>query len=202
MPKQPRVRRSAGERREEIAAAARAIALEDGLVAVTLRSVAGRVGVASGLVAHYEPSMDDLVATTFARIVADELAEVEQLIAFEDDPVAALRQLLHTLLDPERGDVTLVWVQAWALGGRNSALAETVRVQMDAWERFIASVVTRAAPTAAEDASAMARQILGMTDGLNAHSLVGWHDDTERYDLLTRSVEAMLSLPTGALRSA
>ena len=40
-------------------------------------------------------------------------------------------------------------------------------------------------------------QILGMIDGLNAHSLVGWAAGED--DLLPRAVEAMLGLPPGAL---
>jgi AcrR family transcriptional regulator len=63
MPSTP-TRRSAAERVAQIADAARAIAIESGLSAVTLRAVASEVGVAPALVAHYAPSMDDLVADT------------------------------------------------------------------------------------------------------------------------------------------
>ena len=75
-----RGRKSPAERRAEITATAREIALADGLDALTLRAVAGRMGVASGLVAHYEPSMDELVAATFGDLVSQELADVVALI--------------------------------------------------------------------------------------------------------------------------
>nr|WP_253257413.1 TetR family transcriptional regulator [Arthrobacter sp. Hiyo1] len=47
-------RKTPAERAAEIAEAAKEIALEQGLSAITLRNVAARVGVASGLVAHYQ----------------------------------------------------------------------------------------------------------------------------------------------------
>ena len=61
-------RKSPAERSAEIADAARQVALEHGLAAVTLRSIAARVGVAPALVAHYQPNMDALVASTFGTI--------------------------------------------------------------------------------------------------------------------------------------
>ena len=61
-------RKSPAESSAEIADAARLVALEHGLAAVTLRSVAARVGVAPALVAHYQPNMDVLVAQTFGTI--------------------------------------------------------------------------------------------------------------------------------------
>src|SRR5918994_434664 len=106
-----RTRRSAGERIAEIGDAARAIALESGLNAVTLRGVAQQMGVASALVAHYAPSMNDLVAGTFASIVGAELVELEQLAAGEDGPSAALVSVLGSMLDEDRSEVTLIWVQ-------------------------------------------------------------------------------------------
>lgn len=47
-----RVRKSPEERRADVHGAARAIALESGLSAVTQRAVAERAGVAPGLVTH------------------------------------------------------------------------------------------------------------------------------------------------------
>ncbi|HZW41343.1 MAG TPA: TetR family transcriptional regulator, partial [Agromyces sp.] len=61
-------RKSPAERSAEIADAARSIALEQGLAAVTLRSIAARIDVAPALVAHYEPNMEALIASTFAGV--------------------------------------------------------------------------------------------------------------------------------------
>lgn len=195
-------RRSAAERLSQIASAARAIAVEAGLSAVTLRAVATEVGVAPALVAHYAPSMDVLVADTFAAIVGDELAEVSDLAAREGEPDAALAHVLASLLDEGRAEVTLIWVQSWSLGRRNEILAVRVREQMDAWRGFLARVIARgrdAGVFSCDDPDAVAAQTLGMVDGLNAHSLVAWQDASERVRLLLRSVEAMLDLAPGRL---
>lgn len=189
----------------QIAAAAQSLAREAGLSAVTLRAVATEIGVAPALVAHYVPSMDALVGDTFAAIVGDELAEVEQLAVSEATASASLAAVLTSLLDEGRAEVTLIWVQSWSLGGRNEALAERVREQMDAWRAFLAGVIDRgraAGEFRCDEPAAIAGQILGMVDGLNAHSLVAWQNASERTRLLLRSVEAMLDLPAGALASS
>ncbi|MFA4841778.1 MAG: TetR family transcriptional regulator, partial [Agrococcus sp.] len=109
-----RTRKSPDDRRTEIAATARVIALEEGLDAVTQRAVAGRASMASALVAHYVESMDALVADTFSEIVAEEIREVRELVAAEPSATAGLVVLIDAALDPLRQDVTSLWVQAWS----------------------------------------------------------------------------------------
>ena len=132
IPERMRTRKSPDERRDEIAAAAVALALEQGLIAVTLRGIAARIGVASGLVAHYAPSMDDLVAATFSSIVAAELDDVRALVSAEPDPVCRITRLIDTLLDGARDDVTLVWVQGWA---SDRAASRSPRLCAQRWMR-------------------------------------------------------------------
>ncbi|MDE0546407.1 TetR/AcrR family transcriptional regulator [Microbacterium sp. C7(2022)] len=198
----PRTRLSADQRRAQIAAAARELALAEGLAAVTLRAVASRVGVASGLVAHYVPSMDDLVADTFSDIVSAELAELATLLDAIDDSVERVRALLSTLLDGSRTDVTLVWVQSWAMGERNEVLAAAVRAHMDAWQGFIAGVLERGVDERmlrVEDPQAVAWLLLGMIDGLSAHGLVRWGEPAGRRALMARAIEPLLGLDAGSL---
>ncbi|GLJ80570.1 TetR/AcrR family transcriptional regulator [Microbacterium imperiale] len=197
-----RTRLSGSERRAQISRAAEELARRQGLDAVTLRAVAAEVGVGSALVAHHAPSMDEVVADAFEAIVAAELADLERLRDAHADPVALVRELLGTLLDGSRSDVTLIWVQSWALGGRNDTLAARVRAQMDAWTDFLEDIVRRG--TAAgrfrvEDAGAVAAQLLGMIDGLNAHALVSWRDAAGRIALMSTALEAMLGLDAGDL---
>ena len=204
-PRKKAARKSPAERSAEITDAARAVALEQGLYGVTLRSVAARIDVAPALVAHYQPNMDVLVAGTFGSIVADDRAELEDLVGPLPTPTAQLARLLDTLLDGTRDDVTVIWVEAWALGRRNEALAQRVREEMDDWRVFVQGIV-RAGVEAGEfetdDAASVAWQLLGMIDGLNAHALVRWEDATDRGSRIGHAVEGMLGLGRGALAPA
>ena len=195
-------RKSPTERSAEIADAARSIALEHGLAAVTLRSIAARIDVAPALVAHYEPNMEALIASTFAAVVAAEIEEVVALLGELATPRERLSALLETLLDGTRDDVTVVWVEAWALGRRNDALAAAVRGQMDAWQAVVQGVIEAgiaAGDFEADDAASVSWQLLGMIDGLNAQALVLWGEANERGSLISRAVEGMLGLRRGAL---
>jgi len=197
-----RTRKSADERRAEVADAARAIALDQGLAAVTMRAVAARVGVAPGLVAHYAPSMDDLVADTFGDLVAAELHEVAALVQRVDAAPRRLGILLETLLDGSRADITLVWVQAWAMGAGNEPLAARVRAEMDEWQAVIAAEIARGMADGSlvpGDAAGIAWHLLAMIDGLNAHSLVRWNDRPDRLTLAARAVAGLVGVDPAAL---
>ena len=198
-------RKPPAERRAELAAAARALALDEGLYAVTLRAVAARACVTPALVAHYHESMDGLVAETFVSVVATEIEEVRSLLAAQTHPVARLAALVGTLLDGSRDDVTVIWVEAFAAGRRNALLGGVVRDQMDAWRDVIEGVIDAGVESGdfrAEDPRAVAWQLLGMIDGLNAQALVRWGGSADRGSLLAHALEGMLGLRAGALTPA
>lgn len=199
-----RARRSPAQRRDEIARAAVVLALDEGLSAVTLRAVAARTGVTPALVAHYVPGMDELVAATFTAVVDAELDEIAALAA-SGTAVARLAALLRTLLDGTRDDVTLVWVEAWALGRRSEPLAAAVRDAMDRWQATLAPLVEAGITEGAfrvDDATDAAWQLLGMIDGVNAQSLVRWGGAPDRSALMERAAEGLLGLAPGALAAA
>lgn len=201
-PRKKAERKTPAERSAEIADAARSIALEQGLAAVTLRSIAARIDVAPALVAHYEPNMEALVASTFAAVVSAEIDEVVALLAAHPTPRERLAVLLSTLLDRTRDDVTIVWVEAWGLGRRSEALAASVRRQMDAWQAVVQGVIeagVAAGEFETDDAASVAWQLLGMIDGLNAQALVLWGEPNQRGSLISHAVEGMLGLGRGAL---
>ena len=188
-------RRSPDERRAAIADAARVVALTEGLGAVTLRAVAARAGVAPALVAHYaDGGMDALVADAFTGIVAAELGEVAALVAAEPDPRSALTAMMRTLSGGARDEVTAIWVESWALGRRNEALAAAVRAQMDAWHDLVRSLVDS---FGVADPPAVAWQILAMIDGTGAQSLVRWGESEDRSELLLRATWGMLGVAPG-----
>ena len=193
------IRKPAAERRADITAAAVALALEEGLAGVTMRAVATRIGVAPALVAHYEPNMDELVTSTFRAIVGGELDELQVQLAPIASAAEKLDLLVGTLLDGSRDAVTHVWVDGWSLGRRNETLAQGVRAEMDRWHEAITRILVVGRKTGefgVREADAVAWQILGMIDGLNAHALVRWGRDADRPDLLRSVLDAILKPET------
>lgn len=200
-PAHTRRRRSPAQRRAQISEASRALALEEGLAAVTLRAVAARAGVTPALVAHYMPSMDELVADTFTAVVGTELDELRGLEA-SAPPVRRLAAVLRSVVDGTRDDVTLVWIEAYALGRRSEPLALAVRAAMDDWQRMLRDLLADGIAAGAfriADPADVAWQLLGMIDGLNAQALVRWGAMPDRSTLLLHAVEGMLDLTRGTL---
>ncbi|MFB8144153.1 TetR family transcriptional regulator, partial [Streptomyces parvus] len=68
----PRVRKSPAARRAEIVDAAAAVALAEGLECVTLRRIGDDLGVRPGLISHYFPSAEELVAEAFGSAASGE----------------------------------------------------------------------------------------------------------------------------------
>lgn len=197
-----RTRKSPQQRSVEIHEAATAIAREDGLSALTLRSVAARAGVAPGLVAHYATSMDDLVVRTFRELVASELREVRAEVALADDPRGRLARMISTVLGSDHDDITLVWVDAWSLGRGSGALSEAIEEQMAAWQAFIAQIIADGRSGGlfrTEETDAVAWQILAMIDGISAHALTRGTSAEPFAARLAQACETLVGAESGAI---
>lgn len=203
MPTTPTRRRlSPAEREAQITAAAAAVARTDGLTAVTLRRVAAAVGVAPSLVAHYRPSMDELVGDTFRSIASTEVAEVARLVADEGDPVAQLAVLVAAVTDAARDDVAVLWADAWSLGRTNEVLAAAARDVMDSWQRLATDLVTagvRAGVVRAEDPAAIGRLLFALVDATNGYALVDYLDRATRDDLVRSTIARAVGLDAASL---
>lgn len=200
-----RTRKSPAERSAEIRAAAVQLARDKGLSALTLRAVAHRADVASGLVAHYIAGMDDLVATVFDDLVGGELTDVAALLAASGTPARRMATLFTTVLGHDRDDITLVWVDAWSAARTNPALAAAIERRMAGWQRVIADIVRdgcRSGAFTTDDPDAVAWQVLAMLDGLSAHALARGTDSAVFVRRLAQAAEALLGARPGAISAA
>lgn len=198
----PRTRKAPAQRAAEIVAAAAALARESGLSALTLRSVADRAGVAPGLVAHYQPSMDELVARVYADLVDAEVRDVERVVASAGGPAAQLGTLIATLMDGARDDLTVVWVEGWAMARRSDPLADAVRAQMERWQRLVEAIVDdgcRAGVFATTEPAEVAWELIGLIDGLNAQSLARGADTARFAPRMARAAEALVGAAPGSI---
>lgn len=196
-------RKSPQERAAEIRSAAVQVARTDGLPALTLRSIGARADVAPALVAHYAPSMDELVASTFTVITGAEIEEIADLLSSDPSAIGKLRRLIQTLTEPGRDDVTIAWADAFSLGRVNQSLAAAVREVMGDWQVLVQNLIAEGVETgefSTDDAADVAWQFLGMIDGVNSHALVHYAGAPDRGRLVRRAMENELGLARGALQ--
>lgn len=197
-------RRSAEDRRAEIVAAAGALALSDGLESLTLRRVAEALGVVPGLVNHYFPAVDDLVAEAFGTAAAAELDGVLAAVDAASGPVARMRRLVAELVADDRDAISLLWIDAWHAARRRPVLRGEVTRQMLAWRDRIAGLVHAGVAEGAfrcADPTAAAVRILAVVDGLSVQAVMrSGADHAAVRELLVRTAERELALDPGALR--
>src|SRR5690349_4318681 len=165
-----RRRKPTAERRAEIVAAACEIALVDGLDSVTLRRVADTLGVVPGLVSHYFPAADGLVAEAFADVMTHDRDQTFAMIeAAAPGSLDQLRELLRYMASDERDQISLLWLDAWHGARQRPALQAALVTQMQAWDSRLADLVAAGAGTGefrTADPLRAARRILATIDGL------------------------------------
>ncbi|MFE9427964.1 TetR/AcrR family transcriptional regulator [Kitasatospora sp. NPDC006697] len=197
-----RTRKSPQERRAEIVSAASAIALAEGLECLTVRRVADELAVRPGLISHYFPVAEDLVAEAFGVAAGGELDELLPDRPAEP-PLDRLARFL-SLTTGERYDaMSRLWLNARHLSRYRPALRDRVGHQERRWRDRLTELVEHGVATGAfrsTDPPGAAVQLLVVLDGLGAHA------NTERGDrppvvatLAAATAERVLGLTAGTL---
>jgi len=191
-------RKSSEERREEILRATLGIVARKGFASVTLREVAADIGVVHGLIRHYFPSREELVAAAFDYAVSAELASESALL----DGLEALPAIAAWLsTTPE--DHYLVWVDAWSEAPRNPALATALVRHHHSCEQLLAGVIRRAVAAGiatSADADADSRMLTALADGVAVqHHAMGVVDAPAADRIVFAVTEQRLGIEPGAL---
>ncbi|MFA3876464.1 TetR/AcrR family transcriptional regulator [Streptomyces sp. MMCC 100] len=193
-----RVRKTPVERRNEIVTTAARIGLTEGLECITLRRVAEELGVQSGLVGHYFPAADKLVAEAFTSATMAELdgllperptgadetggptgAEASAEGVAEgaaegaaEDPPGTLRRFFGLISSADFDNVSRLWLNARHLSRYRPVLREHVVEQELLWCRRIERVVAagvEAGDFRCGDPWAAAVRVLVAIDGASAY---------------------------------
>ncbi|MFF0486164.1 TetR/AcrR family transcriptional regulator [Streptomyces sp. NPDC004435] len=198
-----RIRKSPEARRAEIVATAARIALTEGLECVTLRRVAEELAVRPGLISHYFPSAEDLVAEAFSVAALGELDSLLPAERADGTPAQYLARYFALSSGEAYDDISRLWINARHLSRYRPVLRDVVtRMELasdDRLEELIRDGVARG-DFRTDDPRSAAIQVLVVLDGLGAHAN---SDRTDRPAAVTRlalsTAERALDLPHGTL---
>ncbi|GAA2919314.1 hypothetical protein GCM10010524_57160 [Streptomyces mexicanus] len=197
------MRKSPEERRSEILSAAAAIALTEGLECITVRRVAEELAVRPGLISHYFPVAEDLVAEAFGVAAT---AELDDLIPRErptGGPVEHLARFFSLTVGESYDDMSRLWLNARHLSRYRPALRDRVGHQEALWRDRLSGLLrdgVEAGVFHTPDPLLVAVQILVVLDGLGAHAntVRGTHSPVITH-LAVTTAERELGLAHGTL---
>ncbi|MGK5551604.1 TetR family transcriptional regulator C-terminal domain-containing protein [Actinomadura kijaniata] len=198
-----RVRKTPETRRAEIVAAASAIALAEGLECVTLRRVADELAVRPGLISHYFPAAEDLVAEAFGAAASAELEELIPAVRPDGDATGHLARFF-ALTSGERYDgMSRLWLNARHLSRYRATLRERVHHQEALWRDRLTGLIRDGAAAGefrAAEPELTAMRILVVLDGLASHANTGRDDHPEAItNMAVAMAERDLGLADGHL---
>lgn len=158
-------------RREALIEAALRCLAREGHDGLSVRRIAAEAGVSVGLINHYFPSIDMLVADAYETLAADVagrlVAATEQA---KGPPRERLAKLIEACFAPEIMDPSLlrVWVVFWGMilhsPGMRIAQKRTNERFCGVYERFLRDVAEAEGKRA--DIALLARGLSAMHDGL------------------------------------
>ncbi len=140
-----------------------------------MRGVADALGITGGLVGHYFPSVDGMLAEAFGSVASAEVDDVFDAVNRFDEPVEKLRCLLRLMLSDDRDRIHLLWLDAWHAGRRRPLLRSEVAVQMATWIDRVRGLIEdgqAAGVFTTSDASASAMRVLAIVDGITVQAVM------------------------------
>ena len=164
------LRKAPEQRRAEIVTAAARIALEEGLERVTLRAVAARLGVRPGLITHYFPTVEALVAASFSRAVS---VEHERLFLREGTPFERVAQMIAVMQSEASLPLARLWLNARHLCRFSELIAEQLEAQESYGREALTALIAEGMRTGefgCDDALAACVRIFMAIDGFGTYA--------------------------------
>ncbi|MET7516864.1 TetR family transcriptional regulator C-terminal domain-containing protein [Streptomyces sp. NPDC005480] len=198
-----RIRKTPAARRAEIVDAAAAVALAEGLECVTLRRMGEELGVRPGLISHYFPSVDDLVAEAFGSAAGAELDSLLPAERTQGTPTLHLGWFFARATGAPYDNISRLWINARHLSRYRPVLRDRVAEQEAAWRERLTGLIREGVDRnefRTDDPYVTTIQILVVLDGLGAHANT---DTSNRPAAVSRmaatTAERELGLPNGTL---
>lgn len=190
------------QRREQLVEAAIAVALRDGLPALTVRKVAEEAGTALGTVHYCFASKGDLLAAVATRLTDDVVSAVQSALEPSRDVERVLRGAMHSFWgvveqDPRRQLLTFELV-TWSLrGGQPDLARRQYELLAAAATRLLDDVAAAAGVTWSVPLPTLAKMALTITDGVT----LAWLVDGDR-EAAIAAMDAFAALVAAASRPA
>ncbi|MFD0066349.1 TetR/AcrR family transcriptional regulator [Streptomyces sp. NPDC056690] len=195
-----RIRKTPAARRAEIVGAA---ALTEGLECVTLRRIGEELGVRPGLISHYFPSTDDLVAEAFGSAADAELDSLLPAQRAQGTPTLHLGWFFARATGASYDNISRLWINARHLSRYRPALRDRVAEQEAAWRERLTGLIRQGVDRSefrTDDPYVTTIQILVVLDGLGAHANTETGNrPAEVSRLAATTAERELGLPHGTL---
>ena len=161
---------SAVERRAQIIAATRKVALARGLHDLRVADVAAELDVSTGLIHYHFATKHELLEAMLRDTAAEELGAVMSGIADRNDPTAQLEFLIDAYLpSPRRDQSWALWIDVWGEALRDPEVRRISEELDDGWVDVIAQVIAAGVESGAfrsEDPVAAAWRLCSLLDGL------------------------------------
>ena len=201
-----RIRKDPAARRAELVDPAAAIALAEGLECITLRRIAEELAVRPGLISHYFPSAEDLVAEACGSAATGDLARLLPAGPHDERPVERLARFLDHTSGETYDAISRLWLNARHLSRYRPLLRDRVALQEADWRGRLEGLIqdgVAAGEFRTEDPLAVALQILVVLDGLSADvNTDGPEVPAAVHRMAHRTAERELCLGEGALERA
>jgi AcrR family transcriptional regulator len=198
-------RKNQGERRGQLADAARQVLLERGAVGIRVKDVAERAGMSPSSVLYYYPEIDDLLLEV-SRAAIDRFAESRvRAVRDLDDPVEQLRLAIRLGVPtgPDDDESRLLY-ELDAMTGTSPAFAALTTSYFDRqvalYETILAAGAAAGRLAPASGIESVARGLVALEDGLGLQVVIGHPsiDSAEAERILLDYAGATTGLPLPA----
>jgi AcrR family transcriptional regulator len=160
------------KRLEEVAAAAAATIIEQGLGVTSLRDISRKGGFTTGVLSHYFADKEEVIVGAFSAASDKWIAKVRKSFSAIEEPSDLLVALVE-LAVPNHADSRaewLLWADMWAYAARHPDFARYVQETDMLWERELDTLLERARRggllPAELDTRGEARVLARLIDGL------------------------------------
>lgn len=167
-------RRQVEVRRDEILAATISELESRGLAQTRVSDVASALGISPGLIFYHFTTKDALLVAAFEHAVKQDLALLEVAVRRGTDATDRLRRVLAVYGPTGAAFGWRLWIDAWALALRNTAIRTTLRRLDERWRLTLVDVVESGVNDGVftcEDPVASVTRVSALLDGLAVASL-------------------------------